>query len=119
MTNVGHPSKAVLIRDLFILQLKLVVDAIKDILLIKLALFAVVFDLLFGRPGRPLLFYSVLRLGERFDLWLNLYGAANDAEVTDDGLFGASRAGSDSLLGRLEQIVRQQVEDIRTTSKAS
>lgn len=118
MDHKGYPAKSVLIRDLFILQLKLVVDAVKDLLLIKLALFAVVFDVLFGRPGRPLLFYSVLKLGERFDLWLNLYGAAAGAETTEDGLFGASRAGSNSMLGRLEQLVRQQVEEIRSTTRA-
>ena len=117
METTGYPSKGVLIRDLLILQLKLVIDAIKDLLLIKLALFAVVFDLLFGRPGRPLLFYGVLKLGERFDLWLNLYGAATGAEDTDDGLFGASAAGSNSMLGRLEQVVRQHVDEVRSTGR--
>jgi hypothetical protein len=115
MTTVQTPTKRVLIRDLLILQLKLLMDAIKDVLLIKVAFFAVVYDILFGRAGRPLLFYGVLRLGERFDLWLNLYGAANSAEGTDDGLFGASRAGSDSLLGKLEQFVRREVEDLGST----
>ena len=71
---------------------------------------AALFDLLFGRPGRPLLFYSVLRLSERFDLWLNVYGAADKAEMDEDGLFGASRAGSDSMLGKLEEIVRHRVD---------
>ena len=108
------PSKRVLIRDLLILQLKLVIDAVKDVLLIKVALFAVIFDIVFGRAGRPLLFYNVLRMGERFDLWLNLYGAADAAEGQDDGLFGASRAGSNSLLGRLEQVVRRRVEEFRS-----
>ena len=110
METGSMPSKGVLVRDLLILQLKLVIDAVKDILLIKLALLAVVFDILFGRPGRPLLFYNVLRLGERFDLWLNLYGASSRAEASDDGLFGASEAGSPSLLGRLEQLVRHHTE---------
>lgn len=108
------PSKRVLIRDLLILQLKLVIDAVKDVLLIKLALVSVIFDILFGRAGRPLLFYSVLRLGERFDLWLNLYGAADAADEQNDGLFGASRAGSNSLLGRLEQMARRRVEEFRS-----
>ena len=36
---------------------------------------------------------------------MNLFGAAEQAEATADGLFGASRAGSDSLLGKLEAIV--------------
>lgn len=114
MTTEETPTKRVLIRDLLILQLKLLIDAFKDVLLIKLALFAVAYDILFGRAGRPLLFYGLLRLGERFDLWLNLYGAASGAEATDDGLFGASRAGSDSLLGKLEQLVRSRVEDLHT-----
>ncbi|HEX6927041.1 MAG TPA: hypothetical protein VF167_16580 [Longimicrobiaceae bacterium] len=118
MSTSPMPTKGVLIRDLLILQLKLLIDAVKDVLLIKLAFLAVVFDILFGRPGRSLLFYSVLRLGERFDLWLNLYGAARSAEGTDDGLFGASLAGSDSLLGKLEQFVRREVEGHRSASGA-
>ena len=79
---------------------------------------AVVFDILFGRPGRPLLFYNVLRLGERFDLWLNLYGASSRAEASDDGLFGASEAGSPSLLGRLEQLVRHHTEGSGSAPRA-
>lgn len=114
MDTTRRVSNAVLLRDLAILALKLLIDGIKDAFLLQLAVGAVVFDVLFGRPGRPLLFYRVLRLGERFDLWLNLYGAATDAETTEDGLFGASRAGADTLLGKLEQIARQKVEDFRT-----
>lgn len=118
MNHQEYPSRAVLIRDLLILQLKLLIDALKDVLFMKLAFFAALFDLLFGRPGRPLLFYAVLRLGERFDLWLNLYGAASTADESDDGLFGASRAGSSSLLGRLEQMIRQRVEDVGTAPRS-
>lgn len=119
MSTEETPTKRVLIRDLLILQLKLLLDAFKDVLLIKLAFFAVLYDILFGRAGRPLLFYGVLRLGERFDLWLNLYGAASGAEGTDDGLFGASRAGSDSLLGKLEQFARRRVEDLHSPAGGS
>lgn len=111
METSKRPSKSVLIRDLLILWFKLVIDGLKDVVFIQIALGAVAFDVLFGRAGRPLLFYNLLRLGERFDLWLNLYGAAGAAEASDDGLFGASRAGSNSLLGRLEQIVRRRVDE--------
>jgi hypothetical protein len=118
MNAQGHTSAAVLIRDLLIFQLKLVLDGLKDLVLIQLSLGAVLFDLLFGRPGRASLFYGVLRLSERFDLWLNLYGAARNAERTEDGLFGASRAGSSSLLGRLEEVVRNRVEVEESTARA-
>lgn len=106
---VAH-GKGTLIRDLLIFQVKLVLDAVKDLVLIKISIFAAVFDLLFGRPGRPLLFYGVLRLGERFDMWLSLYAPARDAEGVEDGLFGASEAGSDSFLGKLEELVHNRVE---------
>ena len=47
-------------------------------------------------------------LTERFDRWLDLHGAMQriDAGQTDDGFFGASEAGSDSLLGELDEMVR-------------
>ena len=47
----------------------------------------------------------MIRSAERFDSWLSIYGATQSAEDNEDGLFGASRAGSDSLLGKLEEIV--------------
>lgn len=115
MESATGTSKRVLIRDLMIFWLKLLIDGLKDVVLFQIAFGAAVFDILFGRAGRPLLFYNVLRLSERFDLWINLYGATGAAEASGDGLFGASRAGSNSLLGRLEQLVRQRVDDFRST----
>ena len=47
-----------------------------------------------------------MRVSERFDLWLNLHGATEGAEEDVDGLFGGSEAGSDTLLGQIEQMVR-------------
>ncbi len=46
----------------------------------------------------------MLRVGERYDRWLNLFSAAQSAELNRDGLFGASRAGDSTLLGQLEQM---------------
>jgi len=103
----------VLLRDFLIFQLKLVLDGLKDLVLLQLSVPAVLFDFLFGRRGRPLLFYRVLRMSERFDLWLNLYAPSQDAERTGDGLFGASDAGDNSLVGRLEEMVKGKVEMVR------
>jgi hypothetical protein len=115
-------KKGSLVRDLLIFQMKLVLDGIKGVFLIQLSIGAALFDLVFGRPGRPLLFYGVLRLSERFDLWMNLYGAARHAEESSDGLFGASRAGDDTMLGKLEELVNgteeEQAEARRARSPA-
>lgn len=101
-------TRGVTFRDFAIFQLKLVLDGLKDIVVFNVSIGAMLIDLLAGRGKRPRLFYSVLRGSERFDAWLNLHGVVErmDAEGGEDGLFGASEAGSDSLVGRLEQMFR-------------
>lgn len=97
-------SRWVILRDLAIFQIKLFLDGLKDIVLSPAALVAAGLGILFGGKRRGRLFYFVLRVGERFDLWLNLFGASERADM--DGLFGGSKAGTDSYLGQLEQSVR-------------
>lgn len=102
-------TRSVTFRDFLIFQLKLLLDGGKDFVLFQVAIVAIVVDIISGKGKRPRLFYRVLRHSERFDLWLNLNGALEkleDGDVGDDGLFGASAAGSDTLLGKVEQIVR-------------
>jgi len=100
----GH--RKVIIRDLVIFQVKLAIDGLKDVVLLPASLVAALIELVFPseRPGR--LFYLVMRLGETFDRWLSLYGPAVEALAAQDGLFGASRAGSATMLGELEEFVR-------------
>lgn len=98
-------TRPVLIRDFLIFQLKLLLDGFKDVLLFWAAIVAVFLDLFFGGKRRRV-FYKIMAMGERIDLWLNLHGAIKRGAETGDGLFGGSRAGSDNLLGKLEQAVR-------------
>jgi hypothetical protein len=100
------PGRGVLVRDLLIFQAKLALDGIKGIFLFQASLAAAAIDFILGRRKRGSLFYRVLDWSERFDLWLNLYGAAGAGDNAD-GLFGTSHAGDDNLLGRLEQAVRK------------
>ena len=111
--------RAVVVRDFLIFVLKLTIDGLKDVVLLPVASIAFVADLLIGGSDRPRLFYRVVRAAERFDRWLNLTGALDELERgdTEDGLFGASRAGSDTLLGKVEAWVRGS-ED-RGTDEAS
>jgi hypothetical protein len=100
-------ERNVTVRDFLIFQLKLWLDGIHDAVVIVLSIGAIILDILSGKGRRPRLFYSVLRLSEKFDHWINLHGVLEQMdENAEDGLFGASKAGSDTLLGRLEQVVR-------------
>ena len=101
-------TRGVTFRDFLIFQLKLWIDGLKDLVVIFVSSGAIVLDFIAGGGRRPRLFYSVLRASERFDGWLNLHAAADRLEDGDneDGLFGASEAGSDTLLGEIEKLAR-------------
>ena len=100
------PMTRVSVRDFAIFQLKLLIDGAKDGAVFAMSFVAFGIDLVFRRHGRRRIFYKVMRVSERFDLWLNLHGAAEAADTNADGLFGASEAGSDTMLGQIEQMVR-------------
>jgi hypothetical protein len=101
-------SRGVTVRDFAIFQVKLVLDGAKDFFAFWLSIFAITLDFIAGRGRRPRLFYSVVRASERFDKWINLHSVIQqmDESGTDDGLFGGSEAGTDSLVGQIEQLVR-------------
>ncbi|MFO7892502.1 MAG: hypothetical protein R6U63_02105 [Longimicrobiales bacterium] len=103
--------KHVLIRDLVILQLKLWLDGLKDIALSPLSIGAGILDILRGPTADGHRLYKVLHWGERFDLWLNLYDATGRAESSGEGLFGGSRAGDETLIGRLERMAKGYDEE--------
>ncbi len=100
------PMTRVSVRDFAIFQLKLLIDGVKDGAVFAMSFVAFGVDLVFRRHGRRRWFYKMMRVSEKFDLWLNLHGATEGAESDADGLFGQSEAGSDTMLGQIEQIVR-------------
>jgi hypothetical protein len=101
-------SRKVVVRDFLIFQVKLALDGFKDMVVFGLSIGAIVLDFISGQGRRPRLFYSVVRISERWDMWLNLHAAAKRLEEGDseDGFFGVSEAGSDTLIGQIEQLVR-------------
>jgi len=117
--RLDRPRRVVL-RDLIVYELKLLLDGVKDVGISFLALAAVAFDMV--RPGNSSghRFYAVMRLGERLDRWLSLYGVAEAAEGDPEGMFGVSRAGSPTLLGRLEGLIHHAVvgEEVEAAEEA-
>ncbi len=105
-------DRGVTLRDFVIFQIKLFLDGMKDLLAIWLSTGAIILDIIAGRGKRPRLFYSVVRASEQFDRWINLHSVLEqmDAADSEDGLFGGSRAGADTFVGRLEKMVRGEEE---------
>ena len=111
------PMTKVSIRDFAIFQLKLVLDGLKDGAVFIVSFVAFGADLILRRHGRRRFFYKMMRVSEKLDLWLNLHGATEEADRDADGLFGQSEAGSDTMLGQIEQMVRGGDEPPRPTDK--
>ena len=66
------PMTKVSVRDSAIFQLKLLIDGVKDGAVFVTSFVAFGVDLVLGRHGRRRWFYRMMRVSEKFDLWLNL-----------------------------------------------
>jgi hypothetical protein len=94
-----------LIRDVAVLQVKLIADGLRDFILVPISLIAGVISLF--RAGDPAgnAFYRLLLIGRRSERWINLFGAADriPAPSPDERPFPAEDI--DSLVGRIEAFV--------------
>lgn len=106
------PGRWELLRDVLVFQLKLLIDAVRDLVLSPVSVVAGVVDLLSGdrAPGRW--FYRVLAFGGRTDAWIDLFGTperpgAHAADVTVD-----------SLVAHLERLVVDEYERGGVTASA-
>ena len=75
-----HPDRWTLIRDMAVLQVKLLVDGFRDLMLVPASLIAGVMSLASGSRDRPgPQFYQLISLGKQSELWINLFKAYENA----------------------------------------
>jgi len=103
----NHASERwTLARDIGVLQVKLVIDGLRDLLLVPASL-AVGFVSLFsnkgGRPGSQ--FYQLLGVGKQSEQWINLFGALSNAPPDLEHAEPFPNSDMDDLVGRLETFV--------------
>jgi hypothetical protein len=97
-----------LVRDLVVFTIKVALEALRDIVMIPLALVGGAVGLVL-HPNEPDRFFrEVLRLGDRFDRFVDLFGA--EARGRDEA--GEGRVGElpqiDELLAPVEELLREQ-----------
>lgn len=97
------PDRWTLIRDLLVLQFKLVVDGLRDFVLVPVSLATGAYSLLKGgkRPGTE--FYDLLRYGRQSDRVINLFGAAD--RIHDPGNDDEALPDIDEFVSRMETFV--------------
>ena len=117
MAEPESHSRWQLIRDLVVFQLKLAVDAVRDVVLSPISLIAGVLDIV-SRSERPHpRFYDVLLLGRRTERWINLFGEADRVEPAQDLTRGQS-GSLDAIVGQVEQLIVDQYEKGGVTAQA-
>lgn len=87
-----------LARDVLLLQVKLLLDALRDVALSPVTLGAAAIDFALAGRQPPRFLHAVLRLGQRSDDWIDLWAAMRGAGSTD-------RHNVDSLLASVERVV--------------
>lgn len=99
MATQSDDKAQVLVRTVALLQFKLLLGAARDLALSPLTLVAALIDLAFLKEHEPRYLKIVLRWGERFDEWIDIWsGARAEGEP--------SRENVDVLLARIEEAVR-------------
>jgi hypothetical protein len=116
----GHyPDRWTLIRDVVVLQAKLVVDGFRDLLLVPASLVAAIVSLVSGDKDRPgPQFYRLIGLGKQSERWIDLFKAYENApeELRRDNEFAVSNM--DELVDRFESFVVDEYERGGVTAQA-
>ena len=115
----GYPDRWTLIRDVVVLQAKLVVDGFRDLLLVPASLVAAIISLASGDKGRPgPQFYQLIGVGKQSERWIDLFKAYENApeELRRESEFAVSNM--DELVDRFESFVVDEYERGGVTAQA-
>ncbi len=108
-----------LIRDIGVLQVKLIVDGFRDLMLVPASLIAGIFSLVATRDGKPgPQFYHLLEWGKQTERWINLFGAVkNSPETLADPPPFADR-DMDDIVARFETFIVDEYKSGGVTAQA-
>ncbi len=95
-----------LIRDVAVLQVKLIVDGLRDLILLPASLIAGIISLVRHEDGRPgPEFYQLLRFGKLTERRINLFGVYSSRSNRAGDRDRAGDMNVDDLVSRMESYV--------------
>lgn len=77
-------SRFELVWDVLVFQLKLIVDSIRDIVLVPISLVAALVGLVIGGREPDLYFRKIVAFGRKTEHWINLFGHREIAGTSDE-----------------------------------
>ena len=95
-----------LVRDIAVFQAKLIVDGLRDLMLVPASLIAGILSLASGSDGKPgTQFYRLLGVGKQSEQWINLFGALRNATADFEHTLPFPDADLDDIVGKIEDFV--------------
>ncbi len=108
-----------MLRDLGVLQVKLIVDGLRDIVLVPASLIAGIASIAASKDGKlGLQFYHLLAWGKQSEAWINLFGAVGNSpeKIEQPQAFGDKDI--DDIVGSIESFVVDEVKRGGLTTQA-
>ena len=114
-----YPDRWTLIRDIAVLQVKLIIDGFRDLVLVPASLVAGIASIVTGTRDRPgPQFYQLIGIGKQSERWIDLFKSYENAptEVKQEYSFGV--ANMDELVDRVESFVVDEYQRGGITKQA-
>jgi hypothetical protein len=90
-----------LLRDVFVVQVKLLADGLRDIALSPVLFVTGMIAVIVGKPSTQALFYDSVRFGRRTEQWLDIFSVGGDVPRDEGPAF-------DDLIARVEDLLVEQ-----------
>jgi hypothetical protein len=99
-----------LIRQAIVFQLKLGLDALRDILMSPISILLVVTDIVTGNNHQKSYFIRLMRLGRKSDHWINLFGVDFPNSEPEDNKVAVD-SNVDYWFTKIEEVIKEQQVD--------
>jgi hypothetical protein len=99
-----------LIWQAIIFQLKLGLDALRDVLMSPISIILVITDIVMANNHQQSYFIRLMRLGKKSDHWINLFGV-DLAQTKDQDVQVASDNNVDHWFRKIEEVIKEQQID--------
>ena len=108
-----------LIRDLAVLQVKIILDGLRDLVLLPASLVAAVLSLARSKDGVPgPQFYRLLVTAKQSERWIDLFGALRNAPAGVDPSQTFDGVNLDDIVGTVEKFVVDEYQRGGVTAQA-
>jgi len=109
------------VRNVVVFQVKLALDAIRDLFLSPVAIICGLIDIIKGNSHSESYFQKLMNFGHKTDSWLNLFGnhkqPSKNTSVTDNQQ-AKPDVNIDQLLRQVESLIREQESKAALTTAA-